>query len=481
MELIKILHSNWKLLITLSILLKWSISLSGYSGMGNPPLFGDFEAQRHWLEITYSLPITSWYFFDLNYWGLDYPPLTAFHSYLLGYWADKINPSWVELNTSRGSESKDLKSFMRLTALLTDNLIFLPASLYYIGSVKTKSKYLVLFTLLFSPALNIIDHGHFQYNSAMLGFSLGAIALIANSHYCLGSMFFVMSLLFKQMALFFALPFFFYLLSVCFHLKMTEGFYQLLKIGITVIFSFAIPILPFIYNISTNELQINQLFQILHRVFPVARGLYEDKVANFWCAVSVVIKLREIFSLTDLIRLSIVSTLIAVLPSCVHLFLRPQMERFIVALAISSLGFFLFSFQVHEKSILLPLLPINLLYLTDPTFVLWFNNSALYSLWPLLKKDGLLIPYISTTLLWNLLNYNIWKVKSKFNYFTIVTYMAMLTSHILEYYVVPPPSLPHIHILFNVLISASCFSISFLYLYGKQFGLLPSPSKMKID
>lgn len=47
-------------------------------------MFGDFEAQRHWMEITSHLPISQWYFYDLPYWGLDYPPLTAYHSWILG-------------------------------------------------------------------------------------------------------------------------------------------------------------------------------------------------------------------------------------------------------------------------------------------------------------------------------------------------------------------------------------------------------------
>lgn len=47
-------------------------------------MHGDFEAQRHWMELTTNLPISQWYFYDLEYWGLDYPPLTAYHSWLLG-------------------------------------------------------------------------------------------------------------------------------------------------------------------------------------------------------------------------------------------------------------------------------------------------------------------------------------------------------------------------------------------------------------
>lgn len=41
------------------------------------------------MEITFNLPIKEWYVNstrnDLNYWGLDYPPLTAYHSYVMGY------------------------------------------------------------------------------------------------------------------------------------------------------------------------------------------------------------------------------------------------------------------------------------------------------------------------------------------------------------------------------------------------------------
>lgn len=51
-------------------------------------MYGDYEAQRHWMEITTNLDIKQWYINstanDLLYWGLDYPPLTAYHSYING-------------------------------------------------------------------------------------------------------------------------------------------------------------------------------------------------------------------------------------------------------------------------------------------------------------------------------------------------------------------------------------------------------------
>lgn len=41
----------------LALFLRWSVSLFPYSGEGKPPMFGDFEAQRHWMEVTVNLPI----------------------------------------------------------------------------------------------------------------------------------------------------------------------------------------------------------------------------------------------------------------------------------------------------------------------------------------------------------------------------------------------------------------------------------------
>ena len=47
-------------------------------------MHGDFEAQRHWMELTVNLSTARWYFYNLPYWGLDYPLLTAYHSWIMG-------------------------------------------------------------------------------------------------------------------------------------------------------------------------------------------------------------------------------------------------------------------------------------------------------------------------------------------------------------------------------------------------------------
>jgi alpha-1,3-glucosyltransferase len=41
--------------------MKTLFGLYGYSGEHTPPKFGDFEAQRHWMELTTNIPVSDWY------------------------------------------------------------------------------------------------------------------------------------------------------------------------------------------------------------------------------------------------------------------------------------------------------------------------------------------------------------------------------------------------------------------------------------
>lgn len=101
---------SWFLCISLfAILIRLAVALHPYSGANTPPMFGDYEAQRHWMEITVNLPVKEWYrnstVNDLRYWGLDYPPLTAYQSYIHGVLLKFFDPASVSLFTSRGYES----------------------------------------------------------------------------------------------------------------------------------------------------------------------------------------------------------------------------------------------------------------------------------------------------------------------------------------------------------------------------------------
>lgn len=215
-------------LISVGICMRSILSLHSYSGEGKAPMFGDFEAQRHWQEVTVNLPIKDWYENttdnDLLYWGLDYPPLTAYHSFLVGYVARSINESYVELHRSRGITSEQHKNFMRNTVLAADLLIYIPAMLIACTVIHKKIlkmnppksegfHFAFLSIALFYPGQILIDNGHFQYNNISLGLTVLAVAAILTNRRILGSLLFVLALNYKQMELYHALPFFCYLLA----------------------------------------------------------------------------------------------------------------------------------------------------------------------------------------------------------------------------------------------------------------------------
>uniref|UniRef100_A0A1A8NNV4 Alpha-1,3-glucosyltransferase n=5 Tax=Nothobranchius TaxID=28779 RepID=A0A1A8NNV4_9TELE len=500
---------TWSLVsicVLLGVVVRWGVSLNSYSGAKNPPMFGDYEAQRHWQEVTYNLPVQEWYFNntdnDLNYWGLDYPPLTAYHSWICAYIAKIINPEWVELHRSRGYESPAHKLFMRTTVLVADVLIYIPAVVLYclyLADGSSKKKVSTLFCFLLYPGLILIDHGHFQYNGVSLGFALWGVLALGLGWDALGSMAFSLALNYKQMELYHALPFFCYLLGKC--VKdglMGRGLFLLVRIAATVLATFALCWLPFLSDPS-------QALQVVRRIFPVARGLFEDKVANTWCSLNTLIKIRSILSGDFQLYLSFALTILAVLPSSIRLLTKPTFWNFKLALVNSSLAFFLFSYQVHEKSILLVALPICLLLNDLPFTSAWFLQASTFSMLPLFLKDGLLVPYAVTSAAFLLLSICLLSVLDhcseeemelrtykkllfchpkmdlarivRWKFYISVAAMAGLS--ILSVALEPPRRLPD---LFPVLVS----TIAFLHFLGTfihfnilQFSKLPSRKRQK--
>lgn len=88
----------------------------------------------------------------------------------------------------------------------------------------------------------------------------------------------------------------------------------------TVIITFAIHFLPFCIFHSEEETCVTSVLQVIKRMFPWDRGLYEDKVANIWCSISVVIKLKKYLSLSNIQLLCTSSTLLLILPYIVLLY-----------------------------------------------------------------------------------------------------------------------------------------------------------------
>ncbi|KAL0479758.1 alpha-1,3-glucosyltransferase [Acrasis kona] len=364
-----------------------------HSGFAKSPRFGDFEAQRHWMEITVNLPLNEWYVNstknDLEYWGLDYPPLTAYHSWLCGKVAQYIG--WhdiVALESSRGIETTNTKLFMRSTALLADLFIFIPAIIFYVlyceKSQSLISKSTLLFTCLMQPSMVLIDHGHFQFNSICLGLSLWAVNALIYDHLIIASILFSLSLNYKQMALYYALPFFFFILRRIYERPTAMSrINKFVQVGLSVIATFAVCWLPFLIQGCAGD--------VLKRIFPVHRGLYEDKVANFWCSTSIFIKWNNLFTREQLLKITMITTLVSCIPFCAYILLSKSssMKRLAFGLFGCSMSFYMFSFHVHEKTILLPLMPALLLLSEFPFEMNLFSQIATFSMYPLFYKDGI--------------------------------------------------------------------------------------------
>ncbi|XP_077298308.1 ALG6 alpha-1,3-glucosyltransferase garnysstan [Arctopsyche grandis] len=405
--------------ILVAVLLRWCVALYPYSGQNKPPMFGDYEAQRHWQEITLHIPIKQWYHNttqnDLQYWGLDYPPLTAYHSLAMGHIAEIVDPESVVLFASRGYESDYHKLFMRWTVFFSDIYFYIPAMVgFYFVNHKLKIRELkargistvvrnVFFLpdvagcmALIFPGLILIDYGHFQYNCVSLGLFVWATTFILLDKFVLASVFFVAAVNYKQMELYHSIPFFLYLLRQCIpnsHRSYRQALVQFAKISVTVVVTFGVIWLPFLSNFQSVS-------QVLTRLFPLARGVFEDKVANFWCAINTFIKLKNICDNAMMAKVCVITTLLAVLPSSLDLFFRPNVNKFVLSLINSSLSFFLFSFQVHEKSILLCAVPVLLHLPLDPVPSFWFLTTCTFSMLPLLLKDGLILGYFSLSIIY---------------------------------------------------------------------------------
>uniref|UniRef100_A0A674MI89 Alpha-1,3-glucosyltransferase n=1 Tax=Takifugu rubripes TaxID=31033 RepID=A0A674MI89_TAKRU len=427
---------TWSLVsicVLLGVVVRWGVSLNSYSGAGKPPMFGDYEAQRHWQEVTYNLPVQEWYLNttdnDLNYWGLDYPPLTAYHSLICAYLAKFINPEWVELHKSRGYESPAHKLFMRTTVLLADLLIYIPAVVLYclyLTEGTARKQVSILLCFLLYPGLILIDYGHFQYNGVSLGLALWAVLGLGLGRDALGSVAFCLALNYKQMELYHALPFFCYLLGKCIKLGLLgRGFFLLVRITLAVLVTFALCWLPFLSDPG-------QIIQVVRRIFPVARGLFEVK---------------SISHPTPLLN--------ALLPfycdiTVAHLSLCTCNSR-----------------------------PVCLLLNDLPLISVWFLLVSTFSMVPLLLKDGLLVPYAVTSLAFLFLSIRLLSamercseaelrlgayrkllfflpkqdlVRSLFQFYVSVAVMGGLSAASVT--LAPPPRLPD---LFPVLVSAASF------------------------
>lgn len=327
--------------------------------------------------------------------------------------------SWATISFQRGSVVVTevlLVVALQRSAMLTFAEVFVSlTSCRFISTTPVTSRraaHAIALSILTSPGLLIIDHVHFQYNGFLYGILVLSIVLARKSATMLYSgMLFAALLCLKHIYLYLAPAYFVYLLRVyCFDPKsiIRPQLTNIVKLGTSVIGICGIAFGPFAL--------MGQLGQIKTRLFPFSRGLCHAYWApNIWAMYSftdrVLIGIAPRLGLPfdeqalhSVTRGLVGDTSFAVLPkvtpehcfgltlafqliALTKLWLVPDWEVFVGALTLCGYASFLFGWHVHEKAILLVLIPFSLLALKDRRYLGAFRPLAVaghVSLFPLL-------------------------------------------------------------------------------------------------
>ncbi|NP_001412166.1 dolichyl pyrophosphate Glc1Man9GlcNAc2 alpha-1,3-glucosyltransferase isoform 21 [Homo sapiens] len=328
----------------------------------------DFEVHRNWLAITHSLPISQWYYEATSEWTLDYPPFFAWFEYILSHVAKYFDQEMLNVHNLNYSSSRTLL-FQRFSVIFMDVLFVYAVRECCkcidgkkVGKELTeKPKFILSVLLLWNFGLLIVDHIHFQYNGFLFGLMLLSIARLFQKRHMEGAFLFAVLLHFKHIYLYVAPAYGVYLLrSYCFTANKPDGsirwksfsFVRVISLGLVVFLVSALSLGPF--------LALNQLPQVFSRLFPFKRGLCHAYWApNFWALYNALDKVLSVIGPRGFLR----------------------------CLTLCALSSFMFGWHVHEKAILLAILPMSLLSVGkagDASIFLILTTTGHYSLFPLL-------------------------------------------------------------------------------------------------
>ncbi|KAJ3397973.1 hypothetical protein HDU92_000075 [Lobulomyces angularis] len=304
---------------------------------------------------------------------LDYPPFFAYFEYILGNVATFFDKDMLQIdNLNFQSESTIL--FQRLSVIFSEFLT-LPFALYFFDTTNAEQ---LVFLILFSPGLIFVDNIHFQYNGFLYGILLFSVVALKKKSFLIGGFLFAIVLNFKHIYLYQAPAYFIYLLSAyCWKANGTFSISNLIKIGVTTVSTFVISFAPF----------YQQIPQILSRLFPFKRGLCHAYWApNFWALYSFADRIllktfstitsSKVYSQPSLTRgligdsnfqilpnitpiQTVILTLTFQIPTLYKLFTKPTYDNFLDSLVLCGFSSFFFGWHVHEKAILLVIIPFR--------------------------------------------------------------------------------------------------------------------------
>lgn len=386
----------------------------------------DFEVHRNWLAITHSLPISQWYYDTTSEWTLDYPPFFAYFEKLMSIPASFIDPKIVDLQSLQ-YDAWTVVVYQRLTVIVSE-LVLGAALLRFIRDSVDPSRQRVLSASLFlHPGFLIIDHIHFQYNGFMFGILLWSILMAREGRKLASGILFAVLLNFKHIYMYLAPAYFIYLLrSYCMSPAGAIIPTRFISLANSVLLVFLASLGPFML--------MGQLPQLLSRLFPFTRGLNHAYWApNAWALVTaadrVLLQLVKHLDVGLAVNESGVAstsrglvgdTVFAVIPNIkpahtfiitiifqmvylIKLWRAPTYKSFVAALTLCGYASYMFGWHVHEKAVLLVLVPLTLLasenYAYYKTFVI-ASIAGIFSLFPLIFTPAETLVKVVYSLIW---------------------------------------------------------------------------------
>ena len=461
----------------------------------------DFDVHRNWLAITHHLQIWEWYFDDVDgrtVHTLDYPPLFAFfESFLSNNYVTGalLRSGWLDarcldlLPDVDNEPSENCVKFHRGTVILSDIVLFFGAYLAStsMGKIlrdnnRPHNTLLTFILIVTNPGLIMLDHVHFQYNGMMLGILLCSIACITRgsnhnmvdeitgqhgedrsetkscqSHQLWelgGAATFAALLAMKHLYLTLAPLYLFYLLRHhCFivkkeinyksytyrkethqsEMKFHFSWKRFFILAAVTLACFLGPFIPFLMQSNSIE----QLEQMLQRLFPFGRGLVHDYwAANIWALYLFASRVStfafrrvpipgDIRSIVEPFvpfpeptpGVVAIILLIGLVPSMIYAWnvgtssLKRwwQLNSFIPAMffihgvVFSSFSAFMLGFHVHEKAIMTAIVPLTLLATTSCYSARLFIRTSyfgIFALLPLLFRTEELLLKVALYVTW---------------------------------------------------------------------------------
>ncbi|VDN52971.1 unnamed protein product [Dracunculus medinensis] len=321
----------------------------------------DFEVHRNWMALTYQLPLRKWYYENTSEWTLDYPPFFAYFEFLISQFASFFIPSALVIQ-QKPFFSYELLLFQRITVIVSDFL--------YVGSLQSKksSAGACCVLLITNSTLIMVDNIHFQYNGILTAFFIFSFNFALNGSFLMAAAVYCFLLNMKHIYLYYSLAYGIF----CFTHYLLD-FNRFIRRCLCLFFAIIIPFL---------------LSFVIARMFPFQRGLTHAYWApNIWAIYNLVdlilyrllkyfhfianipppnytLGLVQEFSHAILPSISASTSLIIILllfSPCLLLFMSKRSYNFPLLLTHSAFAFFLAGYHVHEKAIILIIIPYTIL------------------------------------------------------------------------------------------------------------------------